>query len=339
MQESLDFEQLSSYLDMAIFAVTKPYPFYWPAFELEPASSEEKLGCRDLFPVFHKAYDWHSCVHGFWSIARVLNLAPNVTQRKKGLSLLETELTAESIAGEVATLLRDEYKSFERPYGLAWACKLAAELYVKHPKQWQAVEPLAKLSAKRVLDWHQKLTYPLQTGEHSQSAFALCLIKDFAYVVADNQLIKDLDKEIARLYAVKTRSIIHAEPSGHDFLSPSLARTVIVGEYLPQPAFTDWLTDYIPELGSKEQWLPVVSGYDSADGKLSHLIGLNLSRPWMLKRIAAKLKPSDARIAILLKTAAAHASVGHKAVTLEHFASSHWLASFALLDLTDRCGY
>jgi hypothetical protein len=333
MRESLDLKQLSSYLDMAIHAVTTPYPYYWPAYELAP--DQPKQSCRELFPVFHKSYDWHSCVHGFWSIARVLQLAPSAEQVDRGGSLLETELTADKIAGEMKTLQRIEYRSFERPYGLAWVCKLAGELIGVHQKQWFAVEPLARFAADRVLDWHQRLTYPLQTGEHSQSAFGLALIKDFAVRVGDDSLVARLNKEIARLYAVKARSIIHAEPSGHDFLSPSLARAMVVGEYLPQTDFSAWLTDYIPELGRQNDWLPVVSGYDSSDGKLSHLIGLNLSRSWMLKRIAAKLSANDSRFNVLLRVAAAHSTTGHKAVTFEHFASSHWLASFALLDLTD----
>jgi hypothetical protein len=72
---------------------------------------------------------------------------------------------------------------------------------------------------------------------------------------------------------------------------------------------------------------------------VTSLIGLNLSRSWMLKRIVAKLSKSDTRKSLLLNAAAAHANEGHKAVTLDHFASSHWLASFALLDLTDECSY
>ncbi len=342
MLDTEKLNSLGSYLVMAIHAVTKPFPYYWPAFELrEYEDISKRPSCRDLFPVFHRAYDWHSCVHGFWSIARLSTLVPNSKQVEQGLQLLETELTVEKILGEIKTLQRSEYRSFERPYGLAWVCKLAGELFQKYPKQWLAVEPLADLSAKRILEWHQKLTYPLQTGEHSQSAFALALVKDYAHRIGATSLLNSINLEIERLYATRTRSIIHAEPSGHDFLSPSLGRAMIVGEYLSTEAFEDWLKHYLPELelNNRESWLPVVSGYDAADGKLSHLIGLNLSRSWMLKRIAAKLSKSDMRKSLLLNASAAHANEGHKAVTLDHFASSHWLASFALLDLTDECSY
>ena len=339
MRDALDLRLLPSYLAMAMQAVTKAYPFYWPAFELGQSDQNEVQSCQSLFPAFHRAYDWHSCVHGFWSIARCIRLAPLSAQAEKGRSLLQIELTVEKISGEIKTLERSEYQSFERPYGLAWVCKLAAELFLHQPEQWHAVEPLALLSSQRVLAWHRRLTYPLQTGEHSQSAFALALIKDFAHTVGAKQLFDDINGEIERLYAGKSRSIIHAEPSGHDFLSPSLGRAMIVGELLPQSAFAEWLTHYIPELGQDAAWLPVVRGYDASDGKLSHLIGLNLSRSWMLKRIAAKLSSADPRTAMLQKTAVTHADQGHKAISTEHFASSHWLASFALLDLADLSCY
>ena len=31
---------------------------------------------RLLHPIFHGSFDWHSCVHGYWTLATVLRLFP-----------------------------------------------------------------------------------------------------------------------------------------------------------------------------------------------------------------------------------------------------------------------
>jgi hypothetical protein len=75
---------------------------------------------------------------------------------------------------------------------------------------------------------------------------------------------------------------------------------------------------------------------DPTDGKLAHLDGLNLSPAWMLDGIAAGLPAGDPRLAALRDASAAHRASGLAAVTGEHYAGGHWLASFAVYLITGR---
>jgi hypothetical protein len=71
---------------------------------------------------------------------------------------------------------------------------------------------------------------------------------------------------------------------------------------------------------------------DRTDGKITHLDGLNLSRAWCWRNIAAALPEADPRRALALDTAEAHiaAALPHVA---DDYMGEHWLASFAVLAL------
>ena len=70
---------------------------------------------------------------------------------------------------------------------------------------------------------------------------------------------------------------------------------------------------------------------DRSDGKIAHLDGLNLSRAWAWRSLAAKLPGEAAAIA-------REAADRHLDAALPHvsgdYMGEHWLASFALLALT-----
>jgi hypothetical protein len=88
--------------------------------------------------------------------------------------------------------------------------------------------------------------------------------------------------------------------------------------------------------------LPIVSWVLSlgllatADPKLAHIDGVNLSRAWMLEGIAAGLPATDGRGAALRAAARAHRDAGLVGVTGEHYEGGHWLGTFAVYLLTGR---
>lgn len=70
---------------------------------------------------------------------------------------------------------------------------------------------------------------------------------------------------------------------------------------------------------------------DPSDGKLAHLDGLNLSRAAQLAAIARHLESVDPECSDKLKqNAHTHAEAGLQGIHPEHYAGSHWLASFAM---------
>jgi hypothetical protein len=77
---------------------------------------------------------------------------------------------------------------------------------------------------------------------------------------------------------------------------------------------------------------------DRTDPQLVHLDGLNLSRAWCLRSIAAALPAADPAQAALADAAARHASAALGHVASGDYAGEHWLASFAVYLLTTTTG-
>ena len=69
---------------------------------------------------------------------------------------------------------------------------------------------------------------------------------------------------------------------------------------------------------------------DRTDPQLVHLDGLNLSRAWCMRSIAAALPAGDPARAVLAASAARHAEAALEHVASGDYAGEHWLASFAV---------
>lgn len=75
---------------------------------------------------------------------------------------------------------------------------------------------------------------------------------------------------------------------------------------------------------------------DRSDPKLVHLDGLNLSRAWCWRRVAESLPAADERRKLALSAASSHAEAALPHLFSGEYVGEHWLASFAVLLLTDR---
>ena len=71
---------------------------------------------------------------------------------------------------------------------------------------------------------------------------------------------------------------------------------------------------------------------DRSDGKIAHLDGLNLSRAWCWRSLAATWPEGDPRRERALAAAARHLDASLPWIAGE-YAGEHWLATFALLAL------
>jgi hypothetical protein len=305
-----------------------------------------------LTPAFYGCLDWHSDVHGHWLLVRLLRLFPAAPFAPATRAELSRSFTPENIAGE-ATYLRGEGRaSFERPYGLAWLLRLAAELRRwddADARGWSAtLAPLETEVAARLASWLPKLHYPIRSGEHDQTAFSFGLIWDWAAVSGDAHMRSLLSDAAQRFYRHDRNCPLAYEPSGEDFLSPCLAEADFMRRVLAPPAFARWLSAFLPQIARSvpasagrahvpAPWLAPGVVTDRSDPKLAHIDGLNLSRAWMLEGIAHGLPVHDPRIATLRAAAARHAAAALPAVTGEYYAGGHWLGTYAVY-LTSQAG-
>ena len=297
---------------------------------------------RQLTPVFYGCFDWHSAVHGHWLLTRILSLDPETAYRKEILAALGANITPENVAAEVTYYTAPGRASFERPYGIAWFLQLVAELEETEDPELATFRPLLKPLEEAIVvqieDWLPKLAYPIRLGTHNQTAFAFGLMLDYARTVGDEALEQLLTDKVLAFHADDVNCPLAYEPSGEDFLSPCLMEADLMRRVMDEAAFAAWLTGFmpaIPEDGSAG-WLTPGVVLDASDGKLVHLDGVNLSRAWALEGIASALPQDDPRVASLLAAAEVHKETGIAAVSDEHYAGSHWLASFATYLTTKR---
>ena len=297
---------------------------------------------RQLHPVFYGCYDWHSSVHSHWLLVRILRLFPGADFAGGIGALLAEQFDAVKLASELAYLKQPNRAGFERPYGLAWLLLLVAELHewlAPEARRWYAaLLPLVNLAKARFQGWLPKLIYPVRSGEHSQTAFALGLMHDFARITGDAEFAALVEARSRQYFLHDEYAPLAYEPSGHDFLSPALAEADLMRRMLNRGEFSDWLGRFLPGIthATETNWLRPVVSVDPADGKLAHLDGLNLSRAWMCDGIASALSQADVRRDALLAATAAHAQAGLAGIHAEHYAGSHWLPSFAGYLLTRR---
>ncbi|MFI4964267.1 MAG: DUF2891 domain-containing protein [Caulobacterales bacterium] len=322
----------SQFARIALGHVTREYPNKLDHVLAGPADAR---GPRDLHPIFFGSFDWHSCVHGYWLLASLLRREPGIPEAGAIGDLFDEAFTVQNVAGEVAYLARPSARGFERPYGWGWLLKLQAELMAHEDRPWARVhQPLANVFAERFGDFLPKARYPVRTGVHSSTAFALALARDYAVAANDTALLA-LFVETARAWYLADRDASAWEPSGDEFLSATLIEAECLRRLLPPTEFAPWFAAFLPRAVRRQPaslFTPATVS-DRSDGKIAHLDGLNLSRAWCWREIAATLAPSDPLAAV-----AEAAAQDHLAASLPHVAGDymgeHWLASFALLALT-----
>ena len=292
---------------------------------------DDLLAPRTLHPIFFGSFDWHSCVHAHWLLARLLSRHPDLADAGHVRAHFASAFTAENVAAELDYLNRTFSGTFERPYGWAWLLKLAAEL---HDTPWaDTLQPLAAAFAHRLLNYLPKASWPVRSGVHSNTAFALVLASDYAQTVNDKALASAIT-DAARAWYLNDTDCQAWEPSGEDFLSPCLIEAECLRRVLPEAEFAGWFNRFLPRLALREPrtlFQPVTVS-DRGDGRIAHLDGLNLSRAWCWSNLTASLPQADPRIALMQHTAAQHRNASLPHIT-GHYMGEHWLATFALLAL------
>jgi hypothetical protein len=340
---TLDAESAQRFAKLALACVHKEYPNKL-AHSLN--SDADVAPPRQLTPAFYGCYDWHSSVHGHWLLVRLARTFPDAAFTPEAIAAVRQSLTEANLRQEAAYLKAEGRTNFERPYGLAWLLQLGAEL-----RDWEAegnsplphellanMRPLEEAAAGRLKTWLPKLSHPVRSGEHSQTAFAMGLLIDYARNNGDQDFLNLLVAKSREFYLPDRDCPLAYEPSGEDFLSPCLAEADVMRRFLPPADFAQWLRHFLPQIpgNGSDGWLQHEKSPDQSDPKLAHIDGLNLSRAWMLDGIASGLPKSDGRIAALEKCAADHRTAGLAAVTGEHYEGGHWLGSFAVYMVTRR---
>jgi hypothetical protein len=322
------------YARTALGHVTREYPNKMDHVLAGPGDVQ---GPRALHPVFFGSFDWHSCVHGWWTLFTLYRQYPDMEEAASIQALADELFTPANIAAEVAYLARPESRGFERPYGWGWLLMLAAELdrhSTGEGHRWGAVlKPLTNAFVARFKAYLLTATYPVRVGTHYNSAFALRLAIEYADAVGDRPLAS-LCRRKATQWHSGDRDCQAWEPSQDEFLSPALMEAELMRVTLGDAAFADWFDRFLPRVsaGDPATLFQPARVSDRTDGKIAHLDGLNLSRGWCWRGIASALPASHAARPVAREAADIHLAAALPQVTGDYM-GEHWLASFALLAL------
>ncbi len=292
---------------------------------------EDALRPAALHPIFHGSFDWHSCVHGWWQVLRLARQFPDLAEAAQVRDLAARMFTPANWAAEAAYLERPSARGFERPYGWAWGLALHGEM-VRHDAAWaRLADPFAANFAGRFQDFLPKQTYPIRVGTHYNSAFAMVLAHDWA--LEHDTALASLIAGRAQDWFAADRACQAWEPGGDEFLSSALCEALVMSRTMGT-GFADWFDAFLPDAARQLPATLFAPAHvsDRTDGKIAHLDGLNLSRAWCWRSIAAALPEGHPVRPVARDAAQRHldAALPHLA---DHYMGEHWLATFALLAL------
>jgi hypothetical protein len=330
--------EADGYARLALENISREFPALVSVLMTAPGQFPHRP--RDRTPVFYGSFDWHSCVEMHWVLVRLLKTFPPAAVPAAGIrAALDAQFTPDGLRAEA------EYARMNgtglRHYGWGWALTLGHELatwpHDQDAQRWaSAMEPLAEVLTQNFLAWLPKATYPIRSGLHANSSFALSRALPYARQLAQNgqpELWDAIGDAARRWYAADAGYPGAWEPSGSDFLSPALTEAELMARLLPPDEFGGWLGAFLPGLAEGEPialFTPAVVS-DSSDGQIAHLHGLNLSRAWCWRRLAETLSADDPRVPVCAAAARTHAEASLPQALTAPYMVTHWLAAYAML--------
>lgn len=326
----LNLEQANRLLNLPLHCVDTEYP---NKLNQTLGSGEDLKSPKELHPAFYGCFDWHSSVHGHWSLVALLKKFPNAKSAIEARNKLRKSITKENIIKEVAYFKGKHNASYERTYGWAWLLKLAEELHTWDDdlgkKLEKNLQPLTELIVENYKEFLPKLKYPIRVGEHTNTAFGLTFAWDYANTLGNEDLKILIEKRAKDFYLKDQSCPLSWEPSGFDFLSPCLQEAAIMKRVLLPKEFSTWLNTFLPQLKQKDFTFLVGEVSDRSDGKLVHLDGVNFSRAWAINKIIKDLPAYNH----LQEIAIEHINYSLPNVVGDSYEGGHWLGSFAVYAL------
>tara|TARA_B100001059_G_scaffold234879_1_gene278754 strand:- start:182 stop:1234 length:1053 start_codon:yes stop_codon:yes gene_type:complete len=336
--ESVNFKQaIQCYATLALQGVEKPFPYH---FSSVFRGAQSLSMPSEIHPVFYGCFDWHSAVHGHWLLALASEICSDSEFSNRCVEALNRTMTPAALATEAVCL--ESNPSFERPYGLAWILMLGVEIDRSSDPRItglaSSLNPVVAAAFENLQAWLPKLTHPVRTGTHNQSAFSMKLSLDWARHTTDERAIEMLESNARRFFVDDHSLALHLEPSGEDFLSPALSEAWLMASVMDDDEFPEWFDGAFVVSSMFSELRPLVP-VDRTDGRLVHLDGLNLSRSWMLGALAMKLKTEHQLFDVLREASIIHGRAGLRAALSDEYMASHWLGTFAAYQLRELDGF
>ncbi len=326
----LNLEQVNALVQLPLHCINNEYP---NKLSQVLGGDDDLKSPTQLHPAFYGCFDWHSSVHGHWSLVSLLKSFPDIDGADSIKQKLLQSISKENIEAEVRYFLGKHNKSYERTYGWAWLLKLAEELHTWHDETARVLEtnlqPLTDLIVEKYINFLPKLNYPQRVGTHTNTAFGVSFAYDYASTLNNVSLKQAIENRANYFYQNDKGCPITWEPSGSDFLSPCLEEAALMKRILSLEDFKIWINDFLPQLSNQDFNIEPGKVSDRTDGHLVHLDGVNFSRAWSLNKIAENLPEYQ----YLTNVANHHINYSLPSIFGDSYEGGHWLGSFAIYAL------
>mgnify|MGYP001287168709 FL=1 len=332
----LDEKLASDLIQLSINCVDKKFPYkvgyrYIDSTWIRPHYK--------LTPSFYGCWDWHSAVHGHWSMVKILKEFPNIKEAGNIREKIRKNLSKNNLEKEFQFFQNDFAKGFERTYGWAWLMLLYSELETWddiEAKNWSKnLKPLVDLLSERTIIFLNKLSKPLRPGTHANTAFSFSLMYEYAQKTNNEKLSNKIKEYSIKHFSYDKNCPVNYEPSGTDFLSPCLAEASLMSKILSEREFNKWLSKFFPSFKEKSfgNIITPPEVLDPKDPGIGHLIGLMFHRAWTLNDVANKIQNDDKKL-FLYKISKNHTKKGFELMFDSGYGGEHWLATFAIYNFT-----
>ncbi|MCX7957692.1 MAG: DUF2891 domain-containing protein, partial [Deltaproteobacteria bacterium] len=288
-------------------------------------------------PSFHGFFDWHSAVHGHWSMVRVLGRFPDISTNTQIRNKLEAHLSKENILKEMDFFKMKRNRLFERPYGWGWLLRLAAELRSSEDaelkKLYKNIEPFAAYISEEFIKYLNQLSRPIREGTHQNTAFSMIHLYDYLKAVNSADMLNDVISRATFFYYEDEDCPVNYEPSGEDFISPCLTEADLMRRILPEGQFIQWFGRFLRDEKLKKSLSPLMV-INPEDPRIGHLIGLFYQRASAIEGILSVLPESDYRRQFFADKLDMNCAAAEEYIEKSGYGGEHWLASFAIFFYT-----
>jgi len=177
----LNLEQANALAQLPLHCINTEYP---NKLSQVLGGDADLKSPTQLHPAFYGCFDWHSSVHGHWSLVSLLKSFPDINDSEDIKKKLLQSISKQNIEAEVNYFRGKHNTSYERTYGCAWLFKLAAELHTWDDETARVLEsnlqPLTDLIVEKYIGFLPKLIYPQRIGTHTNTAFGVSFAYDYA---------------------------------------------------------------------------------------------------------------------------------------------------------------
>lgn len=215
-------------------------------------------------PIFKGCIDWHSSVHGYWSLIAYRAMTGN----ERYEATTQVQLSEKDLLREYEYLRSNE--SFELPYGRAWLLRLV----IDYSRQYsdRRLDKIGKLAADSIISDIKRRGLNLSANDYQNSSWALVNVWDYAQTTKNSQLQDTVRRLVKEAYGEKA---LNCSPAADQtgFLPSCLFRFWLVAKVLPPNDARKLINQ---SLQSQDLPVPVLNP------KTPHENGLNFSRAWAL---------------------------------------------------------